>query len=182
MLRLVTLCASRRLIVLIAITIVTRREIWENNRHVYDWSIFLYRFAPILHGHLVLFTCSEAETWMHSKCLLSFALRGLSVLSEFWDMIWGLLCQKQVTGKGTINYPPQILWNVITCLCPLYLLLTHQSSYLQLDMKYFAMDKQLQLLSLYRELRRFSVNRCENRGRHSMQRISHIWMLWIGET
>ena len=35
----------------------------------------------------------------------------------------GVFCQKQVSGARTSNYIPQILWNVITCSCPWYLLL-----------------------------------------------------------
>ena len=42
---------------------------------------------------------------------------------------WGVLCQKQVSRTGTSNYTPQILWDVITCPCPWYLLLTQYSSY-----------------------------------------------------
>ena len=37
--------------------------------------------------------------------------------------ICGLLCEKQVSRAGTSNYIPQILWEVITCPCPWYLLL-----------------------------------------------------------
>ena len=35
----------------------------------------------------------------------------------------GVLCQKQVSSAGTSNYIPHILWDVITCPCPWYLLL-----------------------------------------------------------
>ena len=40
---------------------------------------------------------------------------------------WGVLCQKQVSRAGTSNYIPQILWDVVTCSCPWYLLLGHRS-------------------------------------------------------
>ena len=43
--------------------------------------------------------------------------------------IWGVLCQKQVSRAGTSNYIPQILWDVITCPCPWYLLPAQHSSY-----------------------------------------------------
>ena len=43
--------------------------------------------------------------------------------------IWGLVCHKQVSRGGTGNYTPQYLWDVITYLCPWYLLLAHKSSY-----------------------------------------------------
>ena len=39
------------------------------------------------------------------------------------------MCHKQVSRAGTNNYIPQILWDVITCPCPWYLLLAHKSSY-----------------------------------------------------
>ena len=35
---------------------------------------------------------------------------------------------KRETRVGTSNYTPQILWDVFTCPCPWYLLLTHNSS------------------------------------------------------
>ena len=38
--------------------------------------------------------------------------------------IWGVLYQKQVSRAKINNYIPQILWEVITCPCPWYLLLT----------------------------------------------------------
>ena len=54
--------------------------------------------------------------------------------------IWGLLCQKQVSMAGTSNFIPQILWFVITCLCPascIYVLIFWwTSSMTNLDMKY----------------------------------------------
>ena len=40
-----------------------------------------------------------------------------------WGNMWGVLCQKQVSRAGTINYIPQYLWDVITCPCAWYLLL-----------------------------------------------------------
>ena len=40
----------------------------------------------------------------------------------------GVLCQKQVSRAGTSNYIPGILWDVITCPCPWYLLLAEYSS------------------------------------------------------
>ena len=43
--------------------------------------------------------------------------------------IWGPVCQKQVSRAGSSNYIPQILWDVITCPYPWYLLLAHKSSY-----------------------------------------------------
>ena len=40
-----------------------------------------------------------------------------------------VLCQKQASKAGTINYIPQLLWGVINCLCPWYLLLAQHSPY-----------------------------------------------------
>ena len=37
------------------------------------------------------------------------------------------MCQKQVSREGTSNRVPEYLWDVITCTCPWYLLLTHTS-------------------------------------------------------
>ena len=52
-------------------------------------------------------------------------------LSVSWLEYFGwLVCQKQVSRAGTSNYIPQILWDVITCPCLWYLLLTHRSTYL----------------------------------------------------
>ena len=42
-----------------------------------------------------------------------------------------VLCQKQVWRAGTSNYIPQILWDVITCSWPSYLLLAQHSSYVR---------------------------------------------------
>ena len=56
--------------------------------------------------------------------------RRSTMLSTYLCMaiqIWGLVCQRQVSRAGTSNYIPQILWDVITCPCPWYLLLTHKS-------------------------------------------------------
>ena len=39
-----------------------------------------------------------------------------------------LVCQKQLSRAGLGNYIPQILWDVITCPYPWYLLLSYESS------------------------------------------------------
>ena len=41
--------------------------------------------------------------------------------------IWGVLCQVQVSRVRTSNYIPQYLWDVITCPCPWYPLMTQHS-------------------------------------------------------
>ena len=43
----------------------------------------------------------------------------------------GVLCQKQVSRAGTSNYIPLILWDVITCACPWYLILLHNTTHTQ---------------------------------------------------
>ena len=43
-----------------------------------------------------------------------------------------MLGQKQVWAARTSKYIPQILWDVITCPCPWYLLLAQRSSYILL--------------------------------------------------
>ena len=49
--------------------------------------------------------------------------------SNPWWLTSGVLSKKQVSRSGTSNYIPQILWHVITCPCPWYLLLVQHSSY-----------------------------------------------------
>ena len=44
-------------------------------------------------------------------------------------MLWGLVCQMQVSRAGTSNYITQYLWDVITCPCPWYLHLAQHSWY-----------------------------------------------------
>ena len=39
----------------------------------------------------------------------------------------GVLCPKKVSRARTSNYIPQILWDVITCPCPWYMLLAQHS-------------------------------------------------------
>ena len=43
------------------------------------------------------------------------------------NLNWGFLWQKQVSMTWTSNYIPQYLWDVITCPCPRYMLLTIKS-------------------------------------------------------
>ena len=55
--------------------------------------------------------------WQHPTFFIE--LWSDSQLPEFTLIyIWRLVCQKQVSRAGTSNYIPQILWDVITCLCP----------------------------------------------------------------
>ena len=41
-------------------------------------------------------------------------------------VIWGVVRQKLASMAGTSNYTPQILCNLVTCPCPLYLFLAHK--------------------------------------------------------
>ena len=68
-----------------------------------------------------------------AKCVfvhLAFGQNDHTFSSWHFYPIWRLVCQKQVSRAGTSNYIPQHLWDVITCLCPWYLLLEHQSWYM----------------------------------------------------
>ena len=47
--------------------------------------------------------------YVHKSCLAGFRHR--------WMVQSGVLCQKQVSRTGTSNYIPQMLWDVIICLC-----------------------------------------------------------------
>ena len=46
--------------------------------------------------------------------------------AHYHVIVMGIVCQKQISRAGTSNHIPQILWDVITCPCPWYLLLAHK--------------------------------------------------------
>ena len=54
-------------------------------------------------------------------------MHTVDILLFFSKINSGVLCQKQVSMAGTSNYILQILWDVITCPCPWYLLLEQLS-------------------------------------------------------
>ena len=56
-----------------------------------------------------------------------FAREGAvsGVFNEFSAWLYRVLCQKQVSRAGTINYIPQVLWGGMTCPCPWYLYTSH---------------------------------------------------------
>ena len=60
-----------------------------------------------------------------------------TTMTKFVYHILGLVCRKQISRAGTSNYIPQILWDVITCPCPWYLILVHQSSYMYICIWYY---------------------------------------------
>ena len=46
-----------------------------------------------------------------------------------YGYIWGLVWQKHVSRARISNYIPQILWDVIICPCPGYMLLANKPAY-----------------------------------------------------
>ena len=94
----------------------------------------------------------QSDTFILYRCLININPRAFDYLGYVWSILvlthpiitwhckkhskstggtqmnWGVLCQKQVSRAGTSNYIPQILWDVITCPCPWYLLLAQHSS------------------------------------------------------
>ena len=111
---------------------------------------FMWSIHPYSSG-LLLWHNSKCETWMlfsHNISHISFIF--VSLIPPVMDMDpldhgkpvtifaipviaapcsnWGFVCQKQISMTGTSNYIPQILWDVITCPCPWYLLLALKSS------------------------------------------------------
>ena len=62
--------------------------------------------------------------------MFSLVFLRMSVTTGYWEFTanWRVLRQKQVSRTGTSNYNPHILWGVIICPCPWYLLLTQHSS------------------------------------------------------
>ena len=67
---------------------------------------------------------SSAKRW--SFYLGPKVLTAMSTYTST-NIIWGVLCQKQISRARTSNYIPQKLWDVITCPCPWYLLLAQHS-------------------------------------------------------
>ena len=67
---------------------------------------------------------SSAKRW--SFYLGPKVLTAMSTYTST-NIIWGVLCQKQISRAQTSNYIPQKLWDVITCPCPWYLLLAQHS-------------------------------------------------------
>ena len=86
-------------------------------------------------------TCHAKTVWMTDD-LLEF-LYGYT--RHAWQFIWRLKhnLRKHFTYKdikaGTSNSLPPILWDVITCPCPWYLLLTQHSSHRVHFKKYMCM-------------------------------------------
>ena len=60
---------------------------------------------------------------------------------DWYDYIRGHVCPKQVSMAGKSNYTLQILWDVIACLCPLYLCLAHSASFIKTNIKKWLFGK-----------------------------------------
>ena len=52
----------------------------------------------------------------------------LAHILQWWFVKWRLVCQKHVSRAWTSDHIPQYLLDVISCLCPSYLLLLRKSS------------------------------------------------------
>ena len=87
-----------------------------------------------VHNDIIGFTyLSNLFIWHHAHCTIYSILNNAYSISVFlqhginWPYKWEVLFQKQVSRAGTSNYIPRILWDVITCPCPWYLLLAQHS-------------------------------------------------------
>ena len=133
--------------------------LWSISQKVYEPVIgTLSRFFPYFilmnkSGHI--FGMSR-QLKCRSMCKLLhwsdhyLACRNKISFSQNWDIeliISGVLCQKQVSRAGTSNYIPQILWDVITCPCPWYLLLVKHSTIIALWNESWASLKAILLIN-----------------------------------
>ena len=85
-------------------------------------STFLY-ILPF-HHNVVPFYVYMRMVQLNAKCLVQ-----MKAVCWTHHITWGVLCQEPVSRTGTSNYIRQILWDVITCPCPWYLLLAQHPSY-----------------------------------------------------
>ena len=76
----------------------------------------------------------------HNSMLTNWSFVFLALTHQY-VCLW----QKQVSRGGASNYISQILWDVITCPCPWYLLLAQHTSY----MTYMSLSWRLNLLCCY---------------------------------
>ena len=58
-------------------------------------------------------------------CMMGFIIVSIEM---YWHIIWGVLCQRQVSTAGTSYYIPHILWDVIIRPCACYQLLPQPPS------------------------------------------------------
>ena len=82
------------------------------------------KYITVHSFHGALGTCRGLPWWHWPWCLLAL---DKGQCGFYYKIIWGLVCQKQVSRARTSNYIPQYLWDVITCPCPWYLILAHKS-------------------------------------------------------
>ena len=113
----------------------------------FDW--ILLKVLPLLWWILKFCKIRMARIWKLEAICISHWLFDMSVTVKY---IWGVLCQKQVPRAGTSNYIPQILWDVITCPCPWYLLLAQHSTYetQTLSSLYLLISKQCWAITRYK--------------------------------
>ena len=90
----------------------------KNCMHLYDILSVCYRYSDtlVLKANSVYIYVSLNAYWFNYMCIY----------------VYKDLLEKQVSRTGTSNYIPQILWDVITCPRPWYLLVAHRSPYRQL--------------------------------------------------
>ena len=63
-----------------------------------------------------LFLYKTSAPFIHDRCT-SHRIPGIDCVQMF-PVIWGRLCQNEVSRARTSNYIPQCLWDVITCPYP----------------------------------------------------------------
>ena len=83
-------------------------------------TIFVIPFLRIIHLPL-------PQTWQYHSIFSPILQIQAYKYYLFKYLIWGGLCQKNVSKARTSNYLPRYLWYVISCPCPWYLLLAQQS-------------------------------------------------------
>ena len=115
-------------------------ELQKAEKYPIRWSLLtgftvLFDFS---HGHQSYDGQSASEvtqknigkyfTWPYQELLLNTSKQLWSCVNDiFMKINSGILCQRQVLMARKINYIPQIMWDVITCHCPRYLLLVLHS-------------------------------------------------------
>ena len=100
------------------------RHTWGNTQYAQNITIL---FVLCLHGillnteftHTFQSCCTSIEADTGGSETIQVKISQESFRNDNYP---GVLCQKHVARVGTSNYIPQILWDVITCLCPWYML------------------------------------------------------------
>ena len=111
--------------------ILTNIQKWICNR-IHSWDAIIhscpdfksrYTTLKLGNGWVFAFHC-----FMHVSLLIHGPTKRI-IHGTLWCNVykWWLVCQKQVSRAGTSNYIPHLLWDVITCPRPWYLLLAYGS-------------------------------------------------------